>query len=410
MAVAETFQSQMTVSPALRGLLIAFVWLTFLANGLIISEPAPADLLMMAFVGVIPLFGMARFTNAHGVLLSIWFLIVALGLIPSGGNEIFGESSRHMLITLYLGVFSVVLAGFVAKDPARHLPVIWNGYLWAAVIAGIAGIIGYYDLIPGSYDLFTRYWRARGTFKDANVFAPFLVPAVIFCLHNVLTMKFRYSVLQFGLMALLSFAILLSFSRGGWMVLVLATAIYLCFFFFRSATQLQRVKMVGVFLLSAIMLAGIVVTALQSSKVKLLWEHRITLNTTFEQGDRTRFYGHQKGAKLVLENPLGIGALYFSKFYHHEQPHNVYLSMYLSSGWIGGTIYLILIIATLIVGFLVLLKRREWMHYHVIAYATFIGLTILGYFIDTDHWRQYYILVGVIWGAYVAVYQSERKA
>ena len=45
--------------------------------------------------------------------------------------------------------------------------------------AQLAGIAGYFNLIPGGHDLLTLYERARGTFKDPNVFGAFLVPALL---------------------------------------------------------------------------------------------------------------------------------------------------------------------------------------------------------------------------------------
>ena len=215
MAIAAHFDERLRVSPALEKLLLAFVWLTFVTNAIIVSEPAPADLFMMGFVVVIPLFGLVRFTSVHATLFAGWMIIVATGLLVAGGNEDFKDSAKHMLITLYLAVFCVVLAGFVTRNPTRYLPVIWRGYIIGALIAAVAGIIGYYDLIPGSYEMFTRYWRARGTFKDANVFAPFLVPALLICLHSIIVNRVKHSLVSILLVLTFFTAILLSFSRGG---------------------------------------------------------------------------------------------------------------------------------------------------------------------------------------------------
>ncbi len=44
-----------------------------------------------------------------------------------------------------------------------------RGLVVGALIAALAGIAGYFNLVPGGRDLLTLYDRARGTFKDPNV-------------------------------------------------------------------------------------------------------------------------------------------------------------------------------------------------------------------------------------------------
>lgn len=398
------------VSDQLRRLLFGFVWLMFFLNGFVIAEPAPCDLLMMGFIIIMPLFGMVKFMPLHGLLLSGWAIIIACGLIAAGATEIYFVSIKHMIISLYLAVFSVALASFVTKDPARHLPLIWNGYMCGAIIAALAGIIGYFNLIPGSFELFTKYSRASGTFKDPNVFGPFLVPAFLYCLHILLTKRASLGILALGLMGLFLFGILMCFSRGAWMLFAVSSACYVALFFFTAPTQKQRLKIIALCFGSLIALAGVISVALQSPKVQDLWQERASLSQGYDVGDQGRFSGHEKAAKLILENPLGIGALYFGYFHHHELPHNLYLSMYLSSGWIGGTLFLILMLTTLVLGLITIFKRTSWMHYHAIAVCTFFGLVLESYIIDSDHWRLLYILIGLIWGGYGALKLDEARS
>lgn len=410
MATATTLDRGTSASLPLQRILLFFVWLTFFMNAMVIKEPAPCDLFMMAFIVIMPLFNLVRFNIVHGLFLAAWMIVVATGLVVSGTHEEYYVSVQHMVITLYLAVFSVVLAAFVTKNPSRHLEIIWNGYFYGALIAATAAIIGYFELVPGAYDLFTLYDRARGTFKDPNVFAPYLVPAFLYCLHSLLTQKLNRSFIALGLMSLFLVGILMSFSRGAWLLLVFSTTTYVVIFFLTASTQFQRIKTIALTLFSIIALIGVLGIAMQSNKVQDLFDDRMSHAQSYDLGDQGRFSAHKKAANLILEKPLGIGALYFGYFYHHELPHNLYLSMYLTSGWIGGTVFLILIIATLVIGFLILFRRTPWMHNHAIAYSTFIGLAVESYIIDSDHWRQLYILMGVIWGVYaVSINSTENQ-
>lgn len=398
------------LSASLERLLFLFVWFTFFLNAMVIKEPAPADILMMGFVVIMPLFGLVRISSLHMIMFAGWMIVIATGLIAATGHEYYGLSIRHMLITAYLAVFSVVLAGFVMHNPRKHLEIIWSGYMCGAIIAAVAGIVGYFDLIPGSYELFTKYERARGTFKDPNVFGPYLVPAFLYCLHHFLTHKTRKGLVPLCLMGLFLFGILMCFSRGAWLLFFIATSLYGLVFFTTARTARERLRTVALGLLGLLALVGVLVAALQSPKVADLWQERSNIIMDYDVGDEGRFAGHQKAVKVILENPQGIGALYFGYFYHHELPHNLYLSMYLTSGWIGGTVFLFLMLATLVLGFLILFRRSAWMHYHAIAYCTFVGLFFESYIIDSDHWRLLYILMGLIWGNFAAAkFEDARK-
>ena len=408
MSITTTIDQRMPLSNRLHQAIYLFTWLVFFTNAIVIKEPAPCDLLMMGFVVIMPLFGMVRILPIHALFLACWAIIIGGGLIASGTHEFYYVSVKHMIISLYLAVFSVALAAFVSKEPEKKLKVIWSGYVCGAIIAALAGIVGYFNLFPGAFELFTKYQRASGTFKDPNVLGPYLVPAFLYCLHILLTKKLKDGLVATALMGLFLFAILMTFSRGAWVLFAFVSALYICFFFLTARDNQQRIKTIVICLLSLIAFVGIVVVALQSSKVQDLWDQRASLNQSYDVGDQGRFVGHKKAAKIISENPIGIGALYFGYYYHHELPHNLYLSMFLSTGWIGGALFLFLIGATLYFGAVILFRQSPWMHYHGIAYCTFVGLALESYIIDSDHWRLLYILMGLIWGAYGACQYEDR--
>ena len=101
---------------------------------------------------------------------------------------------------------------------------------------------------------------------------------------------------------------------------------------------------------------------------------------------------------LILENPLGIGTHTFREKYHHEEPHNVYLTQFLNAGWLGGLIYAVSVMTTLIVGLRASLMNGVLQGGFLVATAAFAGLAFEGFVIDTDHWRHFFILMACIWG------------
>ncbi len=98
----------------------------------------------------------------------------------------------------------------------------------------------------------------------------------------------------------------------------------------------------------------------------------------------------------------GIGALEFGRVHHHEDVHEVYLNMYLNTGWIGGTLYIFLVLATLVLGVQLVLRDRGGNGLSAVLVAAFIGMVLEGAVIDTDHWRHFYLIMAMIWGMALA--------
>ena len=92
--------------------------------------------------------------------------------------------------------------------------------------------------------------------------------------------------------------------------------------------------------------------------------------------------------------------------------HNVYLTVLLSAGWLGGGIYLILVVLTLVLGFRYLLKASaaDTRLLFLVAYATFAATALEGLIIDSDHWRHFYVLMAIVWGFVTASSVNERRA
>ena len=64
---------------------------------------------------------------------------------------------------------------------------------------------------------------------------------------------------------------------------------------------------------------------------------------------------------------------------------------------------------TIAAGFRILLRDRPWQPYLLCAYVAFIGNIGLGTFIDIDHWRHVYLLLGMMWGAIALEYRHQRQ-
>ena len=50
-----------------------------------------------------------------------------------------------------------------------------------------------------------------------------------------------------------------------------------------------------------------------------------------------------------------------------------------------------------------------WQNYLITAYAIFVGEAFEGFIVDTDHWRHFFLILGVIWGLTAASINLRRR-
>jgi O-antigen ligase len=379
-------------------LVLACVAVTIASSGVVFTEPAPVDALTVGLIVLLPAAGLVAFNPTLVAYFSLWLVAGACAVLAASLSLDLKLTLTHVAVTLYLYVATVVFAAFVAKSPATHTQLIFKAWTWAAVAAAATALIGYFGLLPGAFDLFTKYGRASGTFKDPNVLGPFLIPPVLYLVHVALTSRGRRMVLPLGAAGMLSLAVLATFSRGAWMNLTVALAVFAYLTLLTSNKAVTRLKLTGLMLAGAIFAAGLVTVALSSDYMSDMLEARSSLTMSYDTGENGRFGGQEKAAELIATHPLGIGAQEFATRHHPEEVHNVYLSMLLNAGWLGGGVYWILISLTLALGFRHALKATPTQPLFIIAYAGFVAVALEGAIVDTDHWRHFYLLMAIIWG------------
>ncbi|MBS0242050.1 MAG: O-antigen ligase family protein [Proteobacteria bacterium] len=376
----------------------AGVFLAMALSGFVFSEPAPVDLVFSALLVLLPLLGVQRFAPAMIFAFLIWLGCGVGGLLASGASREIGDSTTHTAISFYLYTATLVLAAFIAYRPVEHTRLVFNAWVLAACIAAAAALAGYFQLFPGAFDLFTRFGRATGTFKDPNVLGPFLVPPALYLIHRIIHRQSRFVVLDLAGTGLIVIAILLSFSRGAWFSFGVALAIYLTLTLATLASSRDRARLVGIGATGAVLASFAFVAVLQVPAVATLLAERSHLTQSYDVGPEGRFGGQEKATQLIIDNPFGIGAKQFSLHYHHEDVHNVYLSMFLNAGWLGGILYVAAVIVTLAIGYSGVLHAFAARPYLLVAVAAFTGNVLEGFIIDTDHWRHFYFLMAIIWG------------
>jgi hypothetical protein len=377
----------------LRG---SMLWLTGFSGAFVFMEPSAYEVVALLTMGLFFATGLPlRARVLPLVLLLVCYGIgLTIGLVPVLGRD---NTLLWTLVSWFLIATAVFYACALADDTGRRLNLLLAGYTAAAAVVSILAILAYFRLIPGAESMLL-YGRAKGTFNDPNVLGPFLILPALLALRSALTGRGLNSAFGGMLLGLFSVALLLSFSRGAWAHFAMSAAIYVGFLLAISKNR-ARIVFAGS---AAIGLAAIAVAILLSTQtVGELFQVRATLEQTYDLGYLGRFGRQMLGALLALDHPFGIGPLQFSRYFPGD-PHNVYLNAFMAGGWIAGICYLLLVALTLYVGFKGAWANTPWRPVLLAVYATFVGVTIEGAIIDTDHWRHFWLLLGVLWGGAIA--------
>jgi hypothetical protein len=375
------------------------LWLLFASSFVVFIEPAPFEI---AFCLMLAIFMLT------GLRISVMFLplITLLILYNLGGGMslmLVADETRaiwFIAISVYMAVMGIVVAAIFSDDTTRRLELMKSGYVFAGTLAAISGIAGYFD-IAGSGELLTRYGRAMGTFKDPNVFSTYLILPFVLLVQGFFLGHHSRPLIAFAALLLVSAGLFLSFSRGAWIVAVCATGLCLGLSFLTARTNAARVRIVIISMLGLGLFAMLLLVALQFEAVRETFELRASLNQDYDVGETGRFGNQLRSIPFMLELPHGFGPTMFREHFP-EDPHNTYLNAFSSYGWLGGVSYLALVACTMVVGWRLAFMRTPWQREAIAIWSCFFFLMLQGIQIDTDHWRHFYLQLGLTWGLMLA--------
>ena len=389
-----------TAAPGVLGLQRALVWLVGASGAIVFIEPSPYELATLASTLIFFATGLRMRLVFVPLLLALFlvnvgYTIGAVAVMDQPGVPNWIATSWYMAITV------VFFAMVISEDTAARLDMLRRGLIVGAMIAATTAIAGYFNLVPGGHDLLTLYERARGTFKDPNVLGAFLILPALFCLQSVVSDKFGKSfrnTLAFGIMSL---AILLAFSRAAWGGLILTSAFMLALMVLTSRSQSHRSRIIVMALVAVILAAALIAVLLSFDSIAQMFKQRASFEQSYDSGRFGRFGRYVLGADMALDLPFGIGPLQFNRYFP-EDTHNSYLNAFMSGGWISGICYPALVFVTALTGFRYVFVRAPWQRTYLAIFSAYLGTVGESFIIDTDHWRHFWMMLGVMWGMYVA--------
>jgi len=191
----------------------ALVWLAGASVAIVFVEPSPYELVTVVAAVVFFATGLRlRLLFMPPLLLLVLINTgYSIGAIPLLDSSIIAS---WIATSWYMALTVVFLAMVMSEDTMARLDMLRRGLIVGGILAALAAIGGYFNLVPGGYDLLTLYGRGRGTFKDPNVLGAFLILPSLFVLQDVVAARFARALRSAVALGIMTLAILLAFSRA----------------------------------------------------------------------------------------------------------------------------------------------------------------------------------------------------
>ncbi|MEE7494600.1 O-antigen ligase family protein [Methylobacterium oryzae] len=325
-------------------------------------------------------------------LLLLYLAAIVTALLPYL-NEEFPVTWTVQLI--YLSITCIFFAMFFADDTHARMELALKAYTASCVFSAALGIVGYLQWL-GIEDLFYKYDRASGTFQDPNVFGSFLTLGALYLMHGLLTGSTRRPLVSLAGLLIVVAGIFLSFSRGSWGGSVVAVLLMVGSVYAGSTSPRLRRRIVLLTLATVVLGTVAVIGLLSVDHVHKMFETRAALTQDYDQGETGRFGNQIRGFAMLLERPFGMGPMHWRLTFGLE-PHNSYIGSFANGGWLGGAVFIGLVVTTGLVGFRLLARPSPFRAHAQIVWPALLMFFLQAVQIDIEKWRHVYMMLGMVW-------------
>lgn len=374
------------------------VGLAMALSSIVLVEPAPVDALVMGLfvVGICSgIIGLRGLRPIAVIPLAVFMVANIVSLYNPLNSH---RALWYILVTLYLCVSWAFFVGVLWAFEKRGMDIMIKMYAVAGMICIIPGLLSYFNII-GFQKTLLLFDRPKGTFKDPNVYGPYLIPIALFAVAGLIARrKSAKSAILHTSIALISITgIFLSYSRACWINLVISLVAYLFFsFMFRPAGTPSPFPISRAVLAFAAV-ALCVGVAMQIPEVQNMMAQRLTPNGLHKY-DQDRFATQHLALEAALAHPLGIGPGQVEEAFHYST-HSSYMRVLGENGFIGEIGYVLFIVVCLGRGIVMGWKTKDpyWEKIFFIASACILGHIVNSGVVDTLHWRHYWFLLALPW-------------
>jgi O-antigen ligase len=367
--------------------------------GIVLFEPAPADLVFFVVIAVAAVTGRFYLHRVPTAVLGIIGVFLALNLLSAVEVVDVGRALTFFATTLYVAVLGLWMTGWVTTPGRARLAA--GGYLFAACAACALGLTALFLAVPGR-DLIFAEGRIVSFFKDPNVFGAFVIPVALILVEEILSPRlFRIPRLFKALLLLvLTLGVLFSYSRGAWANLAVGVAVVLTVLALRRRGGRKVFPALVLVLVATLFVAG---TVTVSGSGDFLVER-----AQIQSYDADRFAAWVAGLEPAQRYPFGVGPGQFEEL-ASISAHSTYVRALAEQGLPGLLAVSALMIFTLGAALANAVAGRGT---HGIGSAALLGawcgLLVNSFVIDTLHWRHLWVVAALIWAGWASRQARER--
>jgi O-antigen ligase len=321
-------------------------WLVALAVGssfYVAIEPAPTDRLFLLLFAVVLLRRGLRFPLDLNPVLTMGLLGFSAGSVLSLiASEVGARAAFYLAVTAYLLIAWYVVVTLLANYGAPMWELIQRAFLVAAVLGALIGLISHFSTILQDYlGVQSAYGqRARGAFKDPNVYAPFLCAALLLVINQMVTRRLL-SVVSILLLCLFSLEILAAFSRGAYANLAVSLFVYFALLLWVSPRRDWLVRSLTLVIIGSSLIIAASVVFLRISGLEDLLFTRMQL----QHYDSERFSTQSLALTALSDAPLGVGPGQ-SEILFPQSTHNLFVRIAIENGLVSALCFLLFLAST----------------------------------------------------------------
>ena len=237
------------------------------------------------------------------------------------------------------------------------------------------------------------------------MYGPFLIFPLLLLLIDFMTRRLRLTGL--AILVFLIGGLLLSFSRGAWAHFAISAAVTIALLLTAAPEPRMRTRILLFSIAALIGMALFVVALISIPAVHDMFLERAKAIQPYDIGPGGRFWEQRLALGVILESPNGLGPFEFFRLSGTSSTTSICRHSW--SVAIGGAAYLALVMVTLAIGFRAALVPAPWQAYLIAGYAAFVGEAVEGFIVDTDHWRHFFLVLGLVWGLTAASINLRRS-
>ena len=418
-------------------ILLVFVTLSFVRK-----DPAFFDiaLIFTLIIGIIfrKLYISRIFNLSFSNILIILFLLG--NIISLFSVTDIPRAEFFLSATLYVIIIYYFVQIFI--DSNERMSAILYGYYFAAVCSVILAVVGYFRLVPWwNYYMFGSE-RPMALFKDPNVFGPFFIPLILWLLFNlleplnkkleeseiafrdifsfkkykefipILWLEFtkKAQLLRIFSIILFYWAVVFSGSRGAWINFFVAMLCFAAIYLFVLHTK--KISKIGLVVFCIVVMVPVSAifyygghNYLQSRNGIKSYDavrfEKQAESLIISTGKPINNLGQTKNeigkvtTPVFLKSFIGIGPGQTEKEINYAT-HSSYLRVLVENGWLTFLCFVAFLICFLYkLWVLIRVGKKTYGLSAIIVFSSIIGLLVNSLVIDTLHWRELWLVLGI---------------